>query len=263
MFKKSSRIGRTQAKLLVLLSSFYSLPTFAEESGANSAIEAIKSHSEVVTKPIGYLIQPKEETEHQWDRYVRKFRRDHHLAASMSYDKGNWYVGSFGRIKGSRHLSQGIDTTLQYSFHIQLLSKFGYYLGSSTGYFAEFQKRHDEDFGPSSMWKLPGIAGGFVFNYNSTGRILVGSEIYLSRIVRLETKDSFGESQRIAISGESFDLMAGWDRFVTLNWAVRVQYYDRKMWVPSPRESTRHPPIDANIHRTSRGGTIGGVYHFL
>lgn len=207
-------------------------------------------------------LQTKSDDAHVWDRYIRKFRRDHHIAVISGWNGGLWNIGSFGRVQDSNFQSEGIDTSVQYSFHLQIKGKFGYYLGSSTGYYAEYRQRHDNDFGPSSMWKLPGIVAGIAYNYNPTGRFLVGSEAYLSRIVRLETRESSGESESIAVTGETFDLTIGWDKFVSLTWGIRLQAYDRKMWVPKPKEAEGYL-VDAKIGRTSRGVSLGTVYHFL
>lgn len=199
---------------------------------------------------------------HVWDRYVRRFRRDHHIAVTTGSDRGSWYVGSFGRLQESTFRSEGVDSTFQYTFHIQISGKSGYYLGTSTGYFAELRKRRDDDFGPSSMWKLPGLVAGLVYNYDPTGRFFAGGEGYLSRVNQLETRDSKGESQTISVTGESFDFLCGWDKFVSLNWGIRTQYYNRQMWIPPPKNAETYP-VDARLRRTSQGVTIGGVYHFL
>lgn len=199
---------------------------------------------------------------HIWDRYVRRFRRDHHLAVTSGWDRGTWHLGSFGRLIDIAEKSEGVDSTFQYSFHLHIFGKFGYYLGSSAGYYAEMRLRGDNDFGPSSMWKLPGLVAGLVYNYDATGRFFLGTDIYLSRIVRLETRNIEGDSQTIAVTGETIDFVTGWDKFVSLSWGIRFQAYDRRLWVPAPREAAGHP-VDARIKRTSRGASVGTVYHFL
>lgn len=207
-------------------------------------------------------LQAKSEDVHIWDRYVRKFRRDHHLTFLSGWDSGLWRIGSFGRLQDEEFKSSGVDSTLQYTFHLQIISKLGYYLGSSAGYYAELRERGDDDFGPSSMWKLPGFAAGLVYNYDATGRVFVGAETYLSRIVRLETRTSTGDSDTIAVTGETVDLMLGWDKFVSLSWGLRVQMVDRRMWVPRPYEAETES-VNASISRRSRGYSLGTVFHFL
>jgi len=196
-----------------------------------------------------------------WDRYVRRFRRDHHIAFNLGWDRGRWNVGSFGRVRDHQFKSEGIDATVQYSFHLQIYGKFGYYLGSSGGYYSEFRRR-DDDFGPSSMWKLPGIAAGLAYNFSSSDRLLLGGEAYLSRIVRLESRDETGESVTIAVTGETYDVTATWDKFIALTWGVRVMAYERKIWVPRPKAVAGYP-LDAKVSRTSRGVSLGTIYHFL
>ncbi len=199
---------------------------------------------------------------HKWDRYVRRFRRDHHLVASMGYEKGYWHVGSFGRIADESFVSRGIDASIQYTFHIQLISKFGYYLGTGGGYYLELEKRDERDFGPSSMWRLPGLIVGLVYNYDSAGRVFADFSGYLSRVTELATANTLGESETISVTGESFDFHVGWDRFLSLNSALRLQYTSQQMWVPSPKNADKYA-LNAHLKRKSNGGSIGYVFHFL
>ncbi|MCX6116551.1 MAG: hypothetical protein NT027_03345 [Proteobacteria bacterium] len=193
---------------------------------------------------------------------MRKFRRDHHLSIQSTYEKGQWVVGSFGRIENEEFPSTGFDLGIQYSFHIQLESKFGYYLGTLAGYFIELEKRGQRDFGPSSMWKLPGLLGGLVYNYSATGRVSVGAAGYLSRIVKLSAKGLAGEDEEISVTGETFDYFVSWERFVSLNSAIKIQYVNHRLWVPPARDAERFA-LDARIKRFSQGVSLGATYHFL
>jgi hypothetical protein len=199
---------------------------------------------------------------HKWDRYVRRFRRDHNLSVFHSFDQGYWNVGSFGQIQNEDFISRGVSSLIQYTFHIQLVSKFGYYLGSNAGYFVELEQQDDRDFGPASYWILPGLLGGIVYNYDSTGRVFVGGSANLSRILSLKTIDTHKTPQSITVTGEIFELATGWERFVTLNLALKLQYSARRMWVPKPKNA-ESLPVDAKINYESRTLGLGITYHFL
>ena len=151
--------------------------------------------------------------------------------------------------------------TFQYSYHAQLFQKFGYYLGSSGGYFGELLKRKSNEVGPSSAWKLPGIVGGFVFCFDPRWRMMLGIDAYLSRYTKITSTEN-GEDIDISMSSETVDLLFSLDYFVSLNWGVRSTVYDRKNWLPRPFDSEIYP-TNAKISRNSRGATLGMVFHFL
>jgi hypothetical protein len=199
---------------------------------------------------------------HTWDRYVRKFRRAHQLSFVSGYDEGAWRVSQFGRASDTDFSTRGVDAIVQYSYHVPLINRFGYLLGTSVGYYREVQPRRAEDFAGSSAWKLPGLVAGFVFNYGSTGRVMAGGEAYLSRLTRLESINEDNDNVTIAVTAETIDLTMAWDRFVTLNWGVRLQGHYRKMWVPRPVDATQYA-VNAKIARDSRGVSLGVVHHFL
>lgn len=198
---------------------------------------------------------------HAWDRYVRKFRRDHHLAVVSGWDQGEWHVGRFGNLVDQDFRSAGIDSSLIYTFHIQIEGKFGYYLGTSAGYYEEKRGSRTDDFTPSSMWKMPGVVGGLVYNYDPTGRFKIGGLAYLARLNNMRTRIN-NESEQVAVSAECFEFTAGWDAFVSLNWGVHLQYHHRRLWVPKPIEASGYL-VDAQMNRNSQGGSIGLLYHFL
>lgn len=240
--------------LLLLLELLTPTMIFAEIPS-----EGLISPQEYITKifnsPAGSL------EIHSWDRYVRKFRRDHHLAVTTGWDQGSWHIGSLGKISDQDFKSAGVDSTVLYTFHIQLEGKFGYYLGTSAGYYTEQIGSRNDEFTPSSMWKLPGVVGGFVYNYDPTGRFKVGTIGYLARLNNLRTRIN-DESQQLALSAECFEITAGWDAFLTLNWGVQLQWHNRQMWVPKP-DNAGGSILDAHLNRASQGLTLGSVYHFL
>lgn len=217
-----------------------------------------------IPKLLGSIVSPLSDglDVHSWDRYVRRFRRDHHLVVSSGWEQGQWHIGYFGALKDETFRSAGADTTFQYSFHIQLSGKIGYILGSSSGYFAEqYNGERDAQFTPSSLWKLPGLTAGIVYNYDATGRFIIGGEAYLARINNLRTRVD-GESQQIAVTAEGTDIHFAWDKFVTLNWGIRTQIHQRSLWVPKPF-SAEGKLVDASLSRKSRGASVGTIYHFL
>ena len=198
----------------------------------------------------------------EWDRYVRKFRRDHHLSVLTSYDRGTWKVGRFGDIVNENFASEVIDMEIQYTFHIQILGRFGYSLGTSGGYFYERLGKKSDQFSPSSGWKLPGLVAEVVYNLDASARIFSGCEFYLTRLNNIGTRYRDGSADQAALTAETYEFHTGVDWFYVLNSGIKFFYYERLMWIPKPQDASGYLS-DARLSRTSRGAGIGVIYHFL
>ena len=197
----------------------------------------------------------------QWDRYIRKFRRDHHLSLITSYDRGSWDVRHFGPVDDQSFVSTGIETTLEYTFHIQIIGRFGYSLGTSAGYMFERAGSKDERFTPASAWKLPGLVGQLVYNIDPAARIFVGGAAYLARFNGFRVVQDDGSDDRAALTAEAFSFQTGIDLFYTINSGVRF-FYNRQLMMINRLDDSNYLS-NAHLIRNSQGGGIGAVYHFL
>jgi hypothetical protein len=236
--------------LRFLLFSFISLFSACYEKPCHAADTAVE------TQPDGGLAL------HVWDRYVRKFRRDHNLGINLGYAFAKWHVVNLGDIGEASYWVEQASTTIDYTFHILISGKTGYFLGTSAGYTFVRPEKYRDQFQPSTSWLLPGIRAGLVYNYDASGRVFAGVGAQLERFNDIKTHRATGEWQSISVTGESFQMLAGIDLFFSLDSAVHFAWVDTSTYVPKPDESDDYL-VRARIGRRVQGAEIGFLTHFL
>jgi hypothetical protein len=208
------------------------------------------------TEPAGTLAL------HVWDRYVRRFRRDHNLALSMGYGAAKWHISSFGDISEESYWTEQASLVADYSFHILISGKTGYFLGSSVGYVYTKPEKLRNEFQPSPSWLLPGVRAGLVYNYDASGRVFAGFAAQLERFNELRTHRLEGDWQSISITGESFQMFVGVDLFFALDKALHIAWIDTTTYFPKPYDASAFL-VNSKIGRRVQGAEMGLQVHFL
>ena len=201
------------------------------------------------------------ESIHDWDRYVRGFRREHQFAMVAGYSSGVWELYRFGTLEDVRVAEKGAFAKFQYSFHLPIYSGFGYLLGSSFGTLYE-SSRPNSKFKSAPSVMLPGVLAGFVLNISPAFRCTVAGEIYLERFDGIQDRDNVGSDDSIHITTETFDGSVGIDWFYSLKWALRIEGHLRRLVYVRPQEPDGKP-VDANIKKRDEWVGAGVVHHFL
>jgi hypothetical protein len=199
---------------------------------------------------------------HVWDRYVRRFRRDHNLAISIGFGSARWDVSHFGDLQDRAYRTNQTSITAEYTFHILIGGKTGYFLGSNGGYIATKSDKLEDEFQPSSSWLLPGIRAGLTYNYDPTGRFFGGVGAQLERFNQLRTRRKTGEWENLAITGETMQVFFGVDLFFTLETALHLAWNDTYTYFPKPAEANDYI-VNTKISRRVQSGELGLLYHFL
>jgi hypothetical protein len=199
---------------------------------------------------------------HVWDRYVRRFRRDHNLALSLGYGAAKWHISRFGDISETSYWVEQLSFVADYTFHILISGKTGYFLGSSAGYIYVKQEKLKDQFQPSPSWLLPGVRVGFVYNYDPSGRFFGGFGAQLERFNELRTHRSDGEWQNMSITGESFQMFAGVDLFFAMDKALHIVWIDTTTYIPKPDDASAFL-VNSKIGRRVQGAELGLMIHFL
>ena len=215
-----------------------------------------------VDSPMKILEKPDPQVLNVWDRYVRQFRRDHNLSFSLGYAKTIWDIKKFGDLGKKKYNSVQQYFVADYTFHILISGKSGYFLGTDSGYIYTRPKAIDDEFRASTSWLLPGVRSGLVYNYDSSGRIFVGGGAQLERFNDLRTHRSTGAWDSVAMTGESFQLFGGIDLFFSLNSAVHVAWSETRTFIQSPKESDGYL-VNSTMTKRASGGELGVLYHFL
>lgn len=200
---------------------------------------------------------------HVWDRYVRGFRRDHNLSLHSGYASTSWVVDKFGDLRSQEYRSRQLVLEGRYTFHMLIMGKTGYFLGSSAGYALADEKKIDEEFQPTPSWLLPGVQAGLVYNYDPSGRIFMGLGAQLERFNDLKTKRlGSGEWQKASLTGETYQFFLGADVFLLLDTAIHIVWNDATTFFNRPADAD-DKLVDVKIKRRSQGLGVGLLYHFL
>ena len=211
---------------------------------------------QVVTEPGGGLAL------HVWDRYVRRFRRDHNLSLAVGFQYVTWTVQRFGDFTDKTYQSDQASVILDYTFHILISGKTGYFLGSSAGYIYAKPDKLDNEFQPATSWLLPGVRAGLAYNYDPSGRLFAGFGAQLERFNGLRTHRISGAWQSAHLTGETYQLYAGIDLFFALDTAVHFTLVSNTTVFQKPADAG-DLLVNARLSRRSQGAELGLLMHFL
>ena len=196
---------------------------------------------------------------HEWERYVRRFRKDHNLNISVIQYQDYWRVSKFAELEEEEFRIYRTSIRFQYMFHIAIYKKFGYFIGSGGG-FSLFSQSPDHRLNVGPVTAFPGILAGLVQNFSPNHRLLLLSELFLERFDKLATQRE--ENGQLSATFKTFHAGLAYDYFLTLYFAARIQtsyefsYYDK----PS---NSHGKVVDANLRRQSLAFGLGLSYHIL
>jgi hypothetical protein len=201
------------------------------------------------------------ESNFNWERYVRGFRKEHQFVLTTGTTRGRWSIDHFGTIEDKSIPVTGFFTRFQYSYHLPLRYGLGYLVGSSAGYQFEAADRKKE-FGTTPGIIFPGLVAGLVFDASPEMRFGAAIELYLQRYDGLKDRDGVEPNPKIHLTTEVVDLQAFFDLFYDLEWAIRAEFHARTGYFVRPRDH-ENKAVDAEFTKTDQWLGIGLVYHLL
>jgi len=188
------------------------------------------------------------------------FRNHHNFSIVSGEARGRWYVENFGSVDEGTFPFKAVVNKFQYSFHFPIYGRFGYFLGSSFGFYYE-KSNKDQAFQAISSWHLPGVLIGAVVNVSPALRFLVGLESYMERLEGLSALMAT-DREKVNITMESVvDLSTAVDVFYNPNWGVRLEGHRR--WVEYKPPQASSGIIGARLSKTDEWIAIGLVYHLF
>ncbi|MFK7825006.1 MAG: hypothetical protein AB8G05_12670 [Oligoflexales bacterium] len=197
---------------------------------------------------------------HRWERYVQDFRKDHNFALFMGRTEGSWKVRDFGSISEERYAMTGLVFKAQYSYHIPLWQSFGYFLGSSVGYY--YESTRSANFKPSHSLHLPGLLVGVVYDFTPSTRVLFGLDAYLERLDGMEERNQEGKKALDATMLTRIDTGIMFDYFFSLNIAARIEAHQRNV-AYNPMDNSEGKIESADFEKEDWWIGLGLVYHIL
>ena len=232
----------TISKYLFLIILTNLIPTGAKSSGVGD-----------------FVVFEDEPEVHEWERYVRKFRKDHNLNLSLLEFEDRWRVGKFAGLEEEQFKIYRTSIRFQYMFHIALYKKFGYFIGSGSG-LSLFSQSSDSRLTIGSAVAFPGVLAGFVQNFSPNHRMLVLGELFLERYDGLATqRDDDGQ---MSVTFKTVHAALAYDYFLSLYIAARIQGSYEFSYYNKPANSD-NKVVDASIKRQSLAFGLGLSYHIL
>lgn len=164
---------------------------------------------------------------HRWDRVVRGFRSDHHLAVSFNYDRGAWQAEGDGIDRSVKINSRIVQASFLYTFHLRLWRGLGYYVGTKTG-IGILEDNEVVRFEGGRYYQLPGLTAGFVWDLSPAFSIYSGLELSLMRIEDFSL-DAFAVESSPAlepanVTARQIAYRFGLDFFFQLELGIRLEY---------------------------------------
>jgi hypothetical protein len=102
------------------------------------------------------------------------FRPGHNLTLLAVGQQSSWSVARAGEVRSVEFDTWEPGAVLRYSFHLNLVRKFGLVLGTALG--AWYQNRTVEGFRPGSSFMFPSIVAGVVQNFRADTRAILLAE---------------------------------------------------------------------------------------
>ncbi len=196
---------------------------------------------------------------HEWERYVRRFRKDHNLNFSILEFQDIWKVGKLAELENEEFKIYRTSVRFQYMFHIALYKKFGYFIGSGAS-LSLFSKSADSRLSIGTAVGFPGVLAGFVQNFSPNHRLLLISELFLERFDKLTTQKD--ENNQLSASFKTIHASLAYDYFLTLYMAARIEAAYEFSYYSKPANST-DKVVDASLKRQSLAIGLGLSYHIL
>lgn len=195
-----------------------------------------------------------------WDQSVLGFRKEHNFSYIVGPMSGQWRVKHFNNQVNQTYKDTGWLSKVRYSYHEQLYEGFGYYLGTSAGYWQTTGGSGSVKVDSATM--LPGVVAGFSLNLTPGFRFVTGIEYYLERWNSLAEDDDEGEDSRVSITARALEWMIGFDVFFKLKWGVRFEGHRRRVEYVRP-DDVAGKPVNILIERQDQAFAIGLVYHLM
>lgn len=201
-----------------------------------------------------------------WRHYILDYRQNHHVSMLGLFGSADFALKSFGSLR-SRTLSKNlVGARFGYAYHIPIVRKFGYLLGSQFGlnqYIGHADRFEVEDI----VLVFPGLTFGLDYNFDSQWRVLGFCSINLERFDRItETDPGLDENNNsrttISMTMYGFDQALALDYFFAMRWAIRWEAHYKRLFYERPKNPQGYE-VNANIKALETWYGMGFSYHLL
>lgn len=174
--------------------------------------------------------------------YIPVFRSGHNLSILASGELSTWsfkqnsYATNQDAISPFSNTGSNAALYLRYAYHINIISFFGFFIGTTAGVIAEVEPYGKLKQGYGFLF--PTLLGGLVANIGQHFRLLTGIEYGATWYPEMKLVTNSGKEKLISPVPDMYSLFAGVDYFVTKNKAITVQGGWRKQTLVSLNNSS-------------------------
>lgn len=195
------------------------------------------------------------------------FRSGHNLSLLFTGERSSWYVSSQNNTASSDQVPSLRDGSFvpsvyfRYAYHIPIISGFGFFIGSTTGFILAEGPYGDLAFSPGYGIAFPTVMGGLTMNFGLTFRVLAGAEygaVWYPKMF-VTTLDNTRHDLSPAPNMAAFFM--GGDYYVSSNTAVTIQAGLRSIREPCLSDCSNTMYINSlSIHRESYYMQVGPTW---
>ncbi|WGL60645.1 hypothetical protein QEJ31_03385 [Pigmentibacter sp. JX0631] len=159
--------------------------------------------------------------------YVPDFRAGHNLSLLLSGEYSTWNFHQNSASSNQNVISDFSKTGgnaafyLRYAYHINIISFFGFFIGTTAGILSEVESYGKLSQGYGVLF--PTLLGGLVANMGQHFRLLSGFEYGATWYPEMKITTNSGNDKMISPVPDMFSAFVGLDYFVTRNKAITFQ----------------------------------------
>lgn len=201
-----------------------------------------------------------------WDESVRGFRKGHHFSLVSGPTRGRWRIAHFGEDFGEIFSDSGVLTKVVYAYHLQLFRSFGYFLGTSFGYWINSSvdaPRFDID----TSELVPGTLAGLCFNFGPAFRIHAGVSYGIERVKGLGIRSvgedgAYSDFRRVDMTARNLGFYVGFDFFFSLIRSIHFEYSRNELKIVAPLDAVKYD-VNVDASKEDNWFALGVSHHIL
>ncbi len=174
------------------------------------------------------------------ETFVPSFRSGHNLSAFISGEYTNWNVIQSSTPSTQDDAIQRVDASkpviglfFRYAYHINIISSFGFFIGSTVGIFASNGSYGlAKNFYPGYGVPFPTVMAGLVQNIGQDFRLLAGTEYSAAWFPKMTISSNNGVNKALNPTLDMISVFTGVDHFLNQNTAISLNLGYRQMRNP-------------------------------
>ena len=189
-------------------------------------------------------LQAKEITQ-DTEEFLPSFRSGHNISLFLSGEYSNWAMTQTNAPKNILGTQAGFDAVtvdsanqtkllgslfFRYTYHINILAGFGFFVGSTVGLFSPNGNYGDkQNFYVGYGVSFPTVLGGLVQNIGQNFRLIGGIEYGAAWFPKMSVTTRSGSEQLLAPVPDMLSIYVGLDRFLKKNLALTIHFGYRQI----------------------------------